>query len=146
VAPRSPEARAERAPSAGTILLVEDTAPMRRAAQLVLSRLGFKVLVAADGEEGLAAFRANAGAIELVVTDIVMPRLDGIGLFDAVRGEGSRVPFIFMSGYPASEAASGRSLDPSAPFLKKPWTADALAACVRQALAGAAPPRPSEPA
>jgi len=141
-ATREPDATAERPVSVGTILLVEDTAPMRRAAQLVLKRLGFEVLVAADGEEGLAAFRGHAGTIDLVVSDVVMPRLDGIGLFDAIRGEGSEVPFVFMSGYPASEVASGRPLDPAIPFLKKPWTADALAACVRQALAGAAPPLP----
>jgi hypothetical protein len=55
------------------------------------------------------------------------------------------VPFIFMSGYPAPQVASGRPLDPSIPLLRKPWTAEALAACVRDALAAGAPRQRPEP-
>jgi CheY-like chemotaxis protein len=134
----SPQPRGASATSpagAEAVLLVDDMEPMRRAAQRVLTRLGYTVLLATSGEEGLAVFRANPGGIALVVTDVVMPGLDGEGLYRAIRSEGSLVPFVFMSGYPASEISGGRPLDPSVPFLRKPFTPDALAHCVGEALA-----------
>jgi len=119
---------------AGAILLVEDYPPVRGAAELALTRLGYRVLSAADGLEALELYRSRPGEIRLVVTDLLMPRLDGIGLYDALGLEGKRPPFIFTSGYAFPEGARDRVLDPAVPFLRKPWTAEQLASAVREAL------------
>jgi two-component system cell cycle sensor histidine kinase/response regulator CckA len=101
---------------------------------LALTRLGYRVLSAADGLEALELYRSRPGEIRLVVTDLLMPRLDGIGLYDALGPEGKRPPFIFTSGYAFPESERARVLDPSVPFLRKPWTAEQLAGAVREAL------------
>jgi PAS domain S-box-containing protein len=120
--------------ASGAILLVEDFAPVRGAAELALTRLGYRVLSAADGLEALELYRSRPGEIRLVVTDLLMPRLDGIGLYDALGPEGKRPPFIFTSGYALPDSARDRVLDPAVPFLRKPWTAEQLASAVREAL------------
>jgi CheY-like chemotaxis protein len=120
--------------AAGAILLVEDSAPVRGAAELALTRLGYRVLSAADGLEALELYRSRPGDIMLIVTDLLMPRLDGIGLYEALGPEGKRPPFIFTSGYAFPEGARDRVLDPAVPFLRKPWTAEQLASAVREAL------------
>src|ERR1051326_4033451 len=96
-----------------------------------LERAGYKVLAASDGLEALEILR-TAEPIHLVFTDVVMGRLRGPGLHQLSRQEGRTMPFLFTSGY-----ASGRDaepLDPSLPFLPKPWTSADLLARVRQVL------------
>lgn len=128
-----PAARTARG-EAETVLVAEDDAHLRRAAELALTRLGFRVVAAADGEEALRMFHAQRGEIALVLSDVVMPRLDGPGLYAALSREGCRPPFVFTSGYPDLEFGRSRVLDPAVPFLMKPWTAEALARVVREAL------------
>ena len=115
-----------------TVLVVEDQAQLRRASVQTLERAGYKVLAASDGLEALEILRTTAEPIHLVFTDVVMGRLGGPGLHQLSRQEGRTMPFLFTSGY-----ASGRDaepLDPSLPFLPKPWTSADLLARVRQVL------------
>jgi two-component system cell cycle sensor histidine kinase/response regulator CckA len=138
-------ARASGAHSAGavartggqeTILVVEDQAQLRRATTYTLERAGYRVLTAADGIEALHLLRQHPEPIHLVFTDLVMTRLGGRGLYQIDRREGRSTPFLFTSGY----AGAGRGeepLDPSLPFLPKPWTSADLLARVREALDGA---------
>jgi CheY-like chemotaxis protein len=108
----------------GTALVVEDEDPIRRVAQRVLERFGFKVLTAADGLEALHLFREHEAEIVLIVTDVVMPRMGGRALYETLRGAGKTVPVIFTSGYAARDAAETERLDPTLPYLPKPWTVE----------------------
>src|SRR6185437_8952661 len=116
-----------------TILVVEDQAQLRRATVYTLEHAGYKVLAAADGIEALQLLRQHPAPIHLVFTDLVMGRLGGRGLYQIDRREGRQTAFLFTSGY----AGAGRGeepLDPSLPFLPKPWTSADLLARVRQVL------------
>ncbi|MYR94800.1 response regulator [Streptomyces sp. SID4937] len=83
-----------RVPDPVSVLVVEDDATIRRAVQLALERYGYRVDVAADGLSGLETFRA--GAYDLLILDVMLPELDGIGLCHRIREE-SLVPVLMMS-------------------------------------------------
>ncbi|HLQ70147.1 MAG TPA: response regulator, partial [Gemmatimonadales bacterium] len=124
-----------------TILVVEDQAQLRRATVYTLERAGYSVLSAGDGYEALQLLRQHPEPINLVFTDLVMGRLGGRGLYQIDRRDGRATPFLFTSGY----AGAGRGeepLDPSLPFVPKPWTSADLLARVRATLDTAkSPPR-----
>jgi signal transduction histidine kinase/ActR/RegA family two-component response regulator len=121
----------------GTILVVEDEPALRSAAQRLLRRLGYRVMVAADGEEGLQLARDHQGTITLVLSDVIMPKLGGSGMYAALRREGINLPFLFTSGYTGREMPDGIPLPQNVPFLPKPWDAHELAAAVARAIQGA---------
>jgi PAS domain S-box-containing protein len=113
-----------------TILLVEDEDAIRRAAKRLLEKVGYTVLLAADGEEALDVFGRYETDIDLVITDLVMPHIGGLELHDTLRDQGKSVRFLFTSGY-AGDAEGNGSLDPSLPFVHKPWDVDELLHRVR---------------
>ncbi len=117
-----------------TILVAEDEPALRRAARRILERLGYQVLLAADGDEALRVFEANQDRIDLIVTDVVMPKRGGRALYQALRERGAQVPFLFASGYTAGDVEESAQLDPGLPFLAKPWTLSELAQKIRQVL------------
>jgi len=117
-----------------TILLVEDDQTMRLAAQQLLSKVGYRVVTAVDGQNGLDAYRAHRAALNLVITDVVMPKLSGFDLYQAIRGESRGVRVLFMSGFPAPNFRKTVGQDPRVAFVTKPWTASELLAQVRQLL------------
>ena len=119
-----------------TILLVEDEEPIRRAAKRVLERLGYTVLLAANGEEGLQTFRDRRNDVNLVISDVMMPRMNGQELLVAVRGDEPAMCFLFMSGYAADDLQGSLSMDASVPYLPKPWTPGQLLRQVRVILDG----------
>jgi len=115
------------------ILVVEDEEPIRRVAKRVLERHGYKVLAAADGVEALNQFREHEAEVALVLTDVVMPRMGGKALLEQLRGEGKRVPVVFMSGYAArGDSPEDAHIEPGMTILAKPWTVDQLLARVRE--------------
>jgi PAS domain S-box-containing protein len=121
----------QRAPrGTETILLVEDEDAIRRAAKRLLEKVGYTVLLAADGEEALDVFGRYEADIDLVITDLVMPHIGGLELHDTLRDQGKSVLFLFTSGY-AGDADDNGSLDPSLPFVHKPWDVDELLHRVR---------------
>ena len=132
-AERRPSRKRDAGPQVGTetILLVEDEEALRRSGKRVLERFGYAVLLAADGIEGLEVFRENRGEIDLVVSDMVMPRLGGAELYRALRDEGEDVPFLMVSGYTGEEATERKILDPGVPILPKPWDISDLLSHVR---------------
>ena len=135
--PEPGSAAAERAPLRGgdeMILLVEDDEPLRRAEQRALERLGYRVLVSADGLEALEVLRRRAVEIALVVSDSSMPRLAGRELYATIRREGMSVPFLFASGYGPGESPGGSVPEAEVPYLPKPWTLEDLAEKVREVL------------
>ncbi len=119
----------------GRILVVEDEEAIRRAAKRALERGGYTVHVAADGEEALEILRTAEEPFDLVLSDLVMPKLGGRQLYDALRKDGITVPFLFTSGY-SPQAVHQRVELPEGRLLHKPWTVRELLARVRTALEG----------
>jgi len=117
-----------------TILLTEDETALRRAAKRVLETQGYSVFAAADGEEALATLDAHPSEIDLVISDLVMPRLGGAELYRAVRQRKPSVRFLMTSGFSATEMLERGSIDPEVPCLQKPWTVTELLWSVRDAL------------
>ena len=89
------------------------------------------MVTAVDGQNGLDAYRAHRAALNLVITDVVMPKLSGFDLFQAIRGESRGVRVLFMSGFPAPNFRKTVGQDPRVAFVTKPWTASELLAQVR---------------
>jgi signal transduction histidine kinase/ActR/RegA family two-component response regulator len=124
-----------------TILLVEDRRELRGTTRRVLEHLGYKVIEAVDGEDGLAKQRAARGRIDLVLSDVRMPKLSGPALFRAIRERDPGMKFLFTSGYSQNDIAMRSRLDPVVLFVTKPWKIADLARQVRKALDAPAVPR-----
>ena len=119
-----------------TILLVEDEPAIRRSAKRLLEHKGYTVLLAGNGEEALETFRKQSVGIDLVISDVVMPRMGGAQLYEALKREYGDIRFLFTSGYHVRDQQGVAVLDPSVPFLQKPWDVNELLRRVRQLLDG----------
>jgi len=117
-----------------TILIVEDEEPIRRAARRVLEKHGYTVMLASDGEEALDLYPQHQDEIDLVISDVVMPRLGGVKFYEALRERGGTPKILFTSGYTKSDVQDSGSLDPGMPFLHKPWTVADLLEKIREVL------------
>ena len=117
-----------------TILVVEDQESVRTAAIRALTRYGYQVLSAADGEEGLQLWRANADTVDLIISDAIMPRMGGLALFEAVSQDRAGVRFLLTSGYTGEEVRKSAPVTVDLPFLTKPWTVNELLTAVRNVL------------
>jgi PAS domain S-box-containing protein len=117
-----------------TVLLVEDEEVLRSTATRILTRHGFRVIAAADGEQALELYRANASRIAAVVSDLVMPKMGGAELRAALRQAGFEPPFVLMSGYTA-EVATEALGDAGVTFVWKPWEVADFVGAVRAAVA-----------
>jgi len=124
-----------------TILLVEDEEAVRTLARLVLQSYGYKVLEAADGQEGLAVARQYPGTIHVVVTDMVMPRMSGRQLADHLAQERPNLPILFMSGYTDDALLQSGATGAGEGFIPKPISPLALTRKVRQILDSGMVPR-----
>ena len=116
-----------------TILLVEDEDALRRAGQRILEKLGYTVICAPNGERGLEILEEKGDSIDLVITDMVMPRVGGRALYEAAKRKRHNIRFLLTSGYAPSGPGEENAL-PDAPFIQKPWTFDELKRKVRQVL------------
>ncbi len=119
-----------------TVLLVEDEDGVRRLARAVLERQGYTVLDAASATAALRQVDEHAGAIDLLVTDLVMPHGDGRELAETVRKHRPGVRVLFMSGYMDDAVMGAGEFDPRYAFLQKPFTPSVLARKVREVLDG----------
>jgi signal transduction histidine kinase len=117
-----------------TILVVEDEEALRKVARRALCTAGYKVLTAADGDEALLKSEQHAGDIELLLTDVVMPRMSGRAVAEALSKTRPTLKVIYMSGYTDNAIVHHGVLDAGTHFLAKPFTSAALAAKVRQVL------------
>jgi PAS domain S-box-containing protein len=124
------------------VLLVEDEPSIRRSATRVLEQFGYRVLPAADGLEALGMLESSGQQVALVIADVVMPRLTGRKLFEAVGHMAHRPRFLFTSGYAEGEMPWEERLVPGVPFLPKPWAIMDLLSRVRQTLDGPPPDWP----
>jgi two-component system cell cycle sensor histidine kinase/response regulator CckA len=138
VAPVAGTVAARRRPATetwgtGTILLVEDEDMVRSVAERALTRQGYTVLTASDGEQGLARLN-QAESVDLLISDVVMPGMDGPAMVRAVRATHPDLPVLFMSGY--AEEQLRNSIDiANVAFLPKPFSVNQLAEAARDVLA-----------
>ncbi len=117
---------------AGTVLVVDDEEMVRRLARMALERSGFSVLTAADGRQGVEAFRAGADRVAVVLLDLTMPELSGEEVYRELRRIRPGVKVIFSSGY---DQRTGPLLEDAA-FLRKPYRPQDLVARVKKVLEG----------
>ena len=108
----------------GRVLLVEDDARIRSQAHRLLERCGFVVTDAGDGREGFERFQAANGAFDVIVSDVMMPRLNGVEMMAEIRRFSAKAPVVFVSGYTASDREL--PLDEQTLFVAKPYSIDAL--------------------
>lgn len=122
-----------------TILVVEDEPALLMLATRVLERLGYAVLAAAHPREALAHAAAHDGPIHLLLTDIVMPEMNGVEVWKRIHPDRPEMRCLFMSGYTADALRAQGAADELTHFLQKPFTQKMLAAKVRETL-NAPPP------
>ena len=117
-----------------TILVVEDEEAVRTLACDLLRFAGYRVLEAANGREALTVAGRQAYAIDGLVTDVVMPEMNGIELAGRLRSQQPALPVLFMSGHTEDLVQHGAAAAPGTAFLRKPFTAVGLTQGVRQVL------------
>ncbi len=127
VAPALPKGRE-------TILVVEDEDVVRQLSKRILERQGYKTIVAENGGEAFLKSRNFDGEIHLLLTDIIMPNMNGRQLYDELIKTRPRLKALFMSGYTEDVIAHHGVLEPGTQFIQKPFTIEKLAHTVRRVL------------
>ena len=133
--PREPPARALPDGGSGVVLLVEDEAPVRAFAARALEMRGYSVTEAGNGEEALTLLSDDTMAVDIIVTDVVMPGLDGPSWVREARRARPDTPAIFVSGYAEDVFAEGGEVVPNSVFLPKPFSLTELTETVNRQLA-----------
>jgi CheY-like chemotaxis protein len=118
-----------------TVLVVEDEPAVREIASAILSDLGYRVLEAADGEDGMRVFAADPERIDLLLTDVVLPgKVRGRALADSIRAARPEVRVLFMSGYTENSIVHHGRLDDGVHLIGKPFKREQLARKVAEVL------------
>ena len=117
-----------------TILVVEDDVTVRSLVPLMLRQEGYIVLVASDGEEALRMFQNHDGRIDLVITDVIMPKMNGPELADSLTQLKPNLKVLFTSGYTSNIIVHHGVLNPGVAFLEKPLIMETLSRKIRQVL------------
>lgn len=119
------KAAAEKKITAGSgehILVVEDEGSLRKLMETILSQLGYKVCIAANGGEALHLIEEKMLEPDLIITDVIMPNMSGRELMDQLRRNRPDLKVLYMSGYTNNAIAHHGVLDPGTPFIQKPFT------------------------
>ena len=119
---------------AETVLLVEDQPDVRQIVQLLLTRLGYRLLVASDAAAALTMIASHAGKLDLLITDVVLPGVSGRELANEITERFPAVKVLFISGYTDDAIVRHGVLEAGVHYLEKPFTPDALASKVRHVL------------
>jgi CheY-like chemotaxis protein len=117
-----------------TVLVVEDEPALLRLTKRSLETLGYTVLAASRPEEAIALAARHAGPVHMLVTDVVLPGMNGRSLAERLSADVPNLKCLFVSGYPDGAMGQGGELDEDVHFLQKPFTPKALADKVRQVL------------
>ena len=136
-APLAEEARQPKAEdfrSSGLVIVADDEPQIRTMARIILERMGFQVLQAADGLECLKVFKQHQGQVRLIVLDLTMPQMDGAECFRALRGLDPTVPVLLSSGFSEQNTMASFEGEGLAGFLQKPYLVAALMAKVKEVL------------
>jgi CheY-like chemotaxis protein len=116
------------------VLVVEDEPAIREVTRRILERSGYHVLVAAGGAEALGLAEHHDGRIDLLMTDVVMPRMLGKEVAERLLALRPDAKVLYMSGYARPVLATTGTLDPGVILLEKPFSESALLGAVRQVL------------
>ena len=120
--------------SPGSVLIVEDEETVRTTVAKILGAMGFSVVVAVDGHDGVMKFTENPELFRFVLLDLSMPKLDGVQVLTEIRRIAPRIRVVLMSGYGEREATarfSGKGLDG---FIAKPFDIPTLRQALKNAL------------
>jgi PAS domain S-box-containing protein len=117
-----------------TILLAEDEVLLRSLTARMLEKHGYQVVSAESSKDALRIVAENGRTFDLLLTDLIMPGLSGGALAKQVRAHAPGIRVLYMSGYSDEVVTRNGSLEPGAPFLEKPFSANELAAKVRETL------------
>ncbi|MEI6129647.1 MAG: ATP-binding protein [Planctomycetota bacterium] len=118
-----------------TVLLIDDHEAVRCALQQMLTAMGASVIAAIDGDDAIANMHEQKTPIDIIISDVVMPGLQGTHLVDAILAVQPDVPILFLSGYAGLEGPCSRLRERGFVVLTKPVSAEALAAAVLKSLA-----------
>jgi CheY-like chemotaxis protein len=116
------------------ILIVEDDAALRASLIDLLEQWCYEVTAAANGEEALALLARAEAPVDAILSDVVMPRLGGIGLLKALRAQGCTTPLVLMSGHAHGEERSGLAEAGVVAWIDKPPNTEELASALRHAV------------
>jgi PAS domain S-box-containing protein len=122
------------------VLVVEDEEPVRELLRKLLASQGYRVLEARHGMDALRILERHRGPLDLMITDVVMPEIDGLELAERVRMTRPDLPVLFISGYTSDEVMRRGAGLPSGAFVHKPVASDELLAAVRRLLDAASAP------
>ena len=120
--------------ASGTVLVVEDEETVRLTVEKILTALGFSVVLAIDGQDGVEKFRQDPENFRLVLLDLTMPKLDGVQVFEELRRISPGIRVVLMSGYGQQEATVrfwGKGLDG---FVAKPFDIHTLQSALKAVL------------
>ncbi len=131
------DAKASDWSGGGNLLLVEDEDMVRAVAERALTRAGYAVTSASDGEAGLAAVANSGIEFDLIVSDVVMPAMDGPAMARAVRRVKPKIPILFMSGYAEGQLRNDIDIE-NMHFIPKPFSVQQISAKVAEVLSGQA--------
>src|SRR4051795_12182426 len=109
-----------------TVLVVDDEETPRSVTCRMIRSLGYATRTARDGREALRYIQQHPGEIRLVLTDVVMPYMDGGELAERIRDLHPRLPIVLMSAYPVGEVAELVAAYPELPFIERPFATEAL--------------------
>ncbi len=129
-----PRASKETRRGSETILLVEDEEAVRGLTSRILEKQGYRVIAAQHGRDAMEIASREEGRIDLVLTDVVMPGMNGRGLVERLTGIRPRIKSLYMSGYTDDDIIRRGFIEPSKSFLQKPFTSDNLLQTVRKVL------------
>jgi signal transduction histidine kinase/ActR/RegA family two-component response regulator len=130
----APESLADLARGRETVLLTEDEEPVRRLTRVILEMNGYQVLEAAGGDEALSIYKQHQGRIDLIIADVVMPKMSGPELAQNLETLCPDIKVLYLSGYTDDAILRHGLLDREIAFLQKPFTAEALTRKVREVL------------
>lgn len=117
-----------------TILVVEDEKEIRKSLKIILEDIGYNVIVAVDGIEAIEKFKKNMGKINLIILDIIIPKLNGKDVYEKIKYIAPDLKFIFMSGYTAESIKNKDISNKDLNFISKPILPDKLLNKIREVL------------
>ena len=117
-----------------TILIVENSPKDKNLARLILAGAGYKVIEASDGATAVETYLNNAGSIDLILMDVVLPQMGGVEAAGKISKQYPDVDIIFTSGYPESSQQTKSVIETGRPMIRKPFGVDALRSKIRTVL------------
>jgi two-component system cell cycle sensor histidine kinase/response regulator CckA len=131
----APERASAALSSAGeTVLVVEDDEAVRRVVRRLLTGRGYVVVEASNGSDAIELMRTHGDAVHLVVTDVVMPGMDGRQMVERMLAQRDSIAVLYMSGYTEHPTLKGQDFEDGDHFIQKPFTAEDMAVAVKRAL------------